>query len=697
MGIVTLYPDATYFEYGQGVDAAGRTLTGAANDYTALDASDTSFLTTVAGAGGVSAAYYHFPSPAIPAGSRIVGVRYTVRQSNTAGNSWWLAMSVGWRNPANGVKTLKTFWNPADSGVLPVDGVLYDYVGPWLPTADNGKTWSTITPTGTDFVVLMMSYLKTYPPGFDANAKVSMLRLELEYNEKPVVTVSAPSGTVINTRPTVTWTMTDPENDPQVKRWVRVYDSATYGLAGFNPGSLYRAAFDTLVQASSQPTVQITKDLLNGTTYKAYVSVWQPDINGELFASDFAASPAFTITLDPPATPDLISSLDYPNGRVALALQDRQNLMSANQADLETSALGWTSVSNATSSRITSTFAHGVASLQIQSNAAGNSWASTPVGTSGLAVVGSKQYTAMALVRQVSATARNCRIDINWYDAAGALLSTSSGASTLVNTTNWSQQLSVTATSPVGAAWANVQLNVLATAAAGEQFAFDSIGLRPGSSATWFQGGFNNATETLTVERSLDGGTTWAEIRLSPFVDPAVDETATLYDYEVLPYSTVQYRARASNVVSGNNLASAWSAVDSETYNPQAWWLKDPIDPTRNRAVQIKDFRIRRPKPNVKGFPVGQTTITMSHDGVKGAVIDCTIFSLDSTAYAALSTLMESGRTLLLQDVLGRQWFVQPDDDIQWTMLRAVKLPGDLTPVRHAHELGVTLIEVGYP
>lgn len=61
----------------------------------------------------------------------------------------------------------------------------------------------------------------------------------------------------------------------------------------------------------------------------------------------------------------------------------------------------------------------------------------------------------------------------------------------------------------------------------------------------WIRGGFF-ANATLYAERSVDEGITWTAVRET--ATPAIDGTASIYDYEMPPGSTVLYRAREQSI-----------------------------------------------------------------------------------------------------------------------------------------------------
>lgn len=162
------------------------------------------------------------------------------------------------------------------------------------------------------------------------------------------------------------------------------------------------------------------------------------------------------------------------------------NLLTLNQASLETDATGWAAETNTTVSRQTTVAADGAASLRLRSTAGGNMVAVTTPNNQ-VAVVPGEQLTAIAAFR-TAVTVRQTRISIRWLTAALATISATDGA--LVNdaVATWNQ-VTVTGIAPATAAFAQIVVTVLATGAANEDHFIDKVALRRGSATTWSAGG----------------------------------------------------------------------------------------------------------------------------------------------------------------------------------------------------------------
>lgn len=104
---------------------------------------------------------------------------------------------------------------------------------------------------------------------------------------------------------------------------------------------------------------------------------------------------------------------------------------------------------------------------------------------------------------------------------------------------------------------------------------------------------------------------------------------------------------------------SAASATDAETVAFDVWWLKDPTDPTLNIRLRVDGGpQIISPQPHGVFAPLGADTQIVTADTPKGDVVDLVLSFLDKAAFDALAALRATGRTLLLQSKMTRQWYV---------------------------------------
>lgn len=123
---------------------------------------------------------------------------------------------------------------------------------------------------------------------------------DIIYNVAPVVTVTAPTGTLTTTtRPTVTWSYTDADNNAQERYWAKVFSQPQYSAGGFNPDTS-PAVWDSGEVMSDASGAPVTNNLANTTAYRAYVKASDKGSSGRYSAWAFAA---FTTSVPIPASP----------------------------------------------------------------------------------------------------------------------------------------------------------------------------------------------------------------------------------------------------------------------------------------------------------------------------------------------------------------------------------------------------------
>lgn len=160
------------------------------------------------------------------------------------------------------------------------------------------------------------------------------------------------------------------------------------------------------------------------------------------------------------------------------------NLLTYNQATVETDTTGLAALNgNSTIARSTTDAAHGTASLQVTSVAAGLTGANTLTGTSGVPVSPSTQYTALISAKAPTITANWTPI-IYWWKSDGSASATPTSAGSAGALTTSYAQRSITAISPSDAAFASVAFQWTAVAAS-EVVRADCLGIFPGTVSTW--------------------------------------------------------------------------------------------------------------------------------------------------------------------------------------------------------------------
>lgn len=192
--------------------------------------------------------------------------------------------------------------------------------------------------------------------------------------------------------------------------------------------------------------------------------------------------------------PDNSSSPYAPNVLVArrLRVQASWNLLTANQASLETNTTGWAALTNCAISQ-GSVGLDGTHGLRMTSTAGGDMSATTPTGTSGFVANPGTTYSLMGFPRSV-VSVRACSVGVAWYNAAGAQIGSTTFGSTVNDATGSfpasGSQPVLNATAPALAAFGALVVKVAATGAGSEVHDWDELGVFPANSITaWDAGG----------------------------------------------------------------------------------------------------------------------------------------------------------------------------------------------------------------
>ena len=398
-----------------------------------------------------------------------------------------------------------------------------------LTKAPDGTAWSQ---TKVDDLVVRFI---DYGAGAD-RAEILEAYVDVVTTSKPTLTVTAPSGVQTDTSfPTVTWTYADTDNEPQTAFHVKVFTAAQYDASGFDPETS-TATVDSEEIISSDPGYTLGEDLANATTYRAYVKVAKT-VNDVYFFSDWAFV-AFSLSLDAPGVPILSASFSEAQRNVSLTIQGTTNVLTANEASIESTAGGWANDSNTTVARTTSQANDGTASLSLTANSAAN----MVVRLAGTYIVLAGQSYAAISAFRADSTGRSVAVGIRWINSSNATISESFGTNITDSSSSWASA-TVVANAPTGAVSARVLLRVTSPGN-GEIHYADSIAFHPGTSGVFTIGGYTNLN--FVVERASDG--TYVEVRNSP-VTAGVYQSASLTDYEANVGGVATYRVKARGTI----------------------------------------------------------------------------------------------------------------------------------------------------
>jgi len=398
-----------------------------------------------------------------------------------------------------------------------------------LTTAPNGEAW-----TQTLIDNLVVKFADNAILSAD-RAGLYELFVDVVTTTQPTVTVTAPTGTITDTTfPSVVWTYADADGDPQNAYEIKVFDSTTYGGASFDEDTSTPTVTTGIVTSSNNGQT-LEADLADGTTYRAYVRVAQL-VNGSNYFSDWAYS-QFTIDVDAPATPLITAFYDSTAGAVTVTVFGRTNVLSPNQASLETNTTGWEATTNCAIARSTAQASIGSASLEVTASAAGDAVASTTIGTKFL-VTANQEFSAIADFKAGSTT-RSCQVGIRYLTTTGTTISTTFGTAVSATSSAF-VTANATVLAPPTATHAQVFVKIVSASSGGVHYV-DKIAFHAGDEPVFTRGGFSSFV--FDVERS-DDAITYTAIRNSP-VTATATQIAELNDYEVPLDKTVTYRAKA--------------------------------------------------------------------------------------------------------------------------------------------------------
>jgi len=268
LGVVTIRPNSTV-QIGVGTN----TVTGAASASAAWsDNSDASYVQLTARCrNDTQVIRVGFPTPSIPAGAKVLSVGLRRRVATVASASTQ-PVGLHWFRTLEGViqiwgQALTPYKDPFTS-LCPTDTAGGTFVVESLgsiTTAPSGAAWDPTTNLATG------NFFYDYGRGDDigGNHQVSEVYIDVTYQQLSTVTVTAPTGTVATTRPTVKWTYASPDSQPQQSYQVMVYSAAQVAAGGFAP------FVSTPLQDSGEILGEdqlwmLTADLADGT-YSAYV------------------------------------------------------------------------------------------------------------------------------------------------------------------------------------------------------------------------------------------------------------------------------------------------------------------------------------------------------------------------------------------------------------------------------------------
>jgi hypothetical protein len=163
------------------------------------------------------------------------------------------------------------------------------------------------------------------------------------------------------------------------------------------------------------------------------------------------------------------------------------NLLTVNQASVETDLTGLGPTNNATGAVRVAGGLHGGYAMRVSAAAADPSvGAGTPRSASDpyrVLVAAGKTYTATVSFKHITGNRTSGRVQLVWWDADNGVTGSKFGP-TVAGTTSWGSSY-VTAVAPAGTAYASIEYAGSEVGAAGDQVLLDCFGLWEGTTTQW--------------------------------------------------------------------------------------------------------------------------------------------------------------------------------------------------------------------
>lgn len=202
------------------------------------------------------------------------------------------------------------------------------------------------------------------------------------------------------------------------------------------------------------------------------------------------------------------------------------------------------------------------------------------------------------------------------------------------------------------------------------------------------------AAEEVIVE--VDDGSGWVPVRGAEMA-PVTGEIMTFYDYERPPWRVARYRALVVDTDDDVRAVSAPSVEAPAMWRSDACWLKDPLDPTKNRIVEISEFAFKERRPQTRMDLLGNQVPAIIHDGTKGHEGNVAMWVKDEGSFEALKAMVRDTSVMLLQRNIGDQFFIARGETVDFTQLRAAPMNDEQYSIRHAHSLSFSWSEAAAP
>lgn len=274
-----------------------------------------------------------------------------------------------------------------------------------------------------------------------------------------------------------------------------------------------------------------------------------------------------------------------------------QNLLTANQSNVETDTTGLTSAaySTTTLARTTAggTYENGSAAASLTPTGTVVVGVTTLTGTSGVAVTAGQRYTAVASTKSAS-TAAAFRVAIAWY-AGATLLSTSVGPA-ITNSSSAFTQCTVSAVAPYGATYAAVKVYSNATTAVVHYV--DSIGLWKTNVAPYLALSGSSGSYASTPDASPVSITGDIDIRvkanLADWTPSAAQDLVSKYgqagNKSFRFYVDTDGTLNLATTAAGTTMLTATSTAAPTVSNAADLWVRTTLDCDNGSSQHVVKF-----------------------------------------------------------------------------------------------------------
>jgi len=668
---------------------------------------------------------------------------------------WWFHSYIAL---GDGFSASATFHNKTlsiyDTQNLPGGGAIYDRYTNLVTYLDDGThvrsmLWGSV----------MQIVLGSYPTlaGYHRLYKVELL---IRYNSLPVVTVpTLPANPSNSTRPVVQWTYADADLEPQQSFRVIVVKAGVpstrypYGLpgnAGYQPDGATEIAWDSGTFFGTGNQIQVGPGLVNGQTYYAYVQAQTVPAAGIPQNSQWAFK-QFTITTTGPANPTVVVTSDPTLARNHIVVREsstatphpvrytvervyeplevfepvRGGTYTASAEGFLTPAAaifsGWSTPDHADFTFTNGMTVRARVTLADYTHTNGQNFLTQALQSGNK--VGWRFGISSAGLLEFAWSSTSAGASFDQLATATTATGATDGqeavfeARVVLNTNPWSVQFWRSLDG--GQTW--LQVGATVTGAGPKTMVNSTHVIGTGGYDNYLWGQMNgliaegwiwNSAGVLLTNPKWQGlapktasfidlyGRTWSwNTGPNGYLKMQLD----IYDYEAPLGIPVRYEALAwrddTDIVAGSWVAT--SPV-SNTLPAGKWWLKDPLVPERNMVVSVVSLDETIQKPMTVGQTIGAVApgthraAVVAHSGTRGSMLRATFRSLDKDTFDAILALWRGGQTLLLQNIHGRQWYVQAAD-VNLGLIKAAPAVGESFVLRHAYEWQMDLVEVAPP